>query len=515
MCRLPAALVALFMLCPGSAADRPVRVTTSDAACAAVATVPTAGHQVFAHRGASGYLPEHSLPAKTMAHAQGADFLELDVVLTKDDVPVVLHDVHLDALTDVARCFPDRKRADGRYYAIDFTLAEIKEFQATQGFAPETGEAAQPGRFPLDGYAYRLPTLEEEVRFVKGLNASTRREIGLFVEVKQPTFHRREGRDVARAVFDVLIRHGYGADKESACWVQCFERTTLDRFRNEFGWGGRVMLIFAARRAAADGTDYDRLATSEGLEESAGVVDGVFPNLDRIVGRARRNPGERLHPRRPPRRPAGRHRRRPPRRLVPELPVRRCAPRRPSSQLPASTTSARTSRPLRLLDPGSAIVPRRTDRKRPGVASSRAGVRVDGDSLVDRTEQKATVRILAMMTANRVHAAPRRSRSTGAASAARAGAVGRPATDDGDRPGTVGRRGIPFGRDHTGRRGRAGHVHAAAGREVVPPARGSAGPAGAAAAAVAGLRDRAREHHGRGEGEDTEIETPHGSPFHV
>ncbi len=80
---------------------------------------------VIAHRGASGYLPEHTLPAKAMAYAQGR-ITEQDLVMTKDDQLVVLHDHYLDRVTDVAERFPDRARKDGRYYAIDFTLAEIR-----------------------------------------------------------------------------------------------------------------------------------------------------------------------------------------------------------------------------------------------------------------------------------------------------------------------------------------------------------------------------------------------------
>ena len=88
-----------------------------------VSAAQAADKVVIAHRGASGYLPEHTLPAKAMAHAQGADYLEQDLVMTKDNELVVLHDHYLDRVTDVAERFPDRARKDGRYYAIDFTLA--------------------------------------------------------------------------------------------------------------------------------------------------------------------------------------------------------------------------------------------------------------------------------------------------------------------------------------------------------------------------------------------------------
>ena len=81
---------------------------------------------VIAHRGASGYLPEHTLEGVAMAHAMGADYIEQDVVLTRDDQLIVLHDLYLNAVTDVAATFPDRKREDGKHYAIDFTLEEIK-----------------------------------------------------------------------------------------------------------------------------------------------------------------------------------------------------------------------------------------------------------------------------------------------------------------------------------------------------------------------------------------------------
>ncbi len=70
------------------------------------------GKVVIAHRGASGYLPEHTLPAKAMAYAQGADFLEQDLVMTKDNELVVLHDHYLDRVTDVAERFPNRARKD-------------------------------------------------------------------------------------------------------------------------------------------------------------------------------------------------------------------------------------------------------------------------------------------------------------------------------------------------------------------------------------------------------------------
>ena len=87
---------------------------------------------IIAHRGASGYLPEHTLAAKAMAYAMHADYLEQDVVATRDDELVVLHDIHLDRVTDVADRFPGRARSDGRYYVRDFDLVEVYELRVTE-----------------------------------------------------------------------------------------------------------------------------------------------------------------------------------------------------------------------------------------------------------------------------------------------------------------------------------------------------------------------------------------------
>lgn len=98
---------------------------------------------VIAHRGASGYLPEHTLESKALAFAMNADYLEQDLVMTKDNHLVVIHDHFLDGLTDIAQKFPDRKRKDGHYYVMDFTLDEIQQLNMTEGFKTENGKQVQ------------------------------------------------------------------------------------------------------------------------------------------------------------------------------------------------------------------------------------------------------------------------------------------------------------------------------------------------------------------------------------
>lgn len=253
-------------------------------ALAGASGVQGAAPLVIAHRGASGYLPEHTLAAKASAHALGADYLEQDLVLTRDDVPVVLHDIFLDTVTDVARVFPGRKRADGRYYALDLTLAEIKTLRVRERFNVKTGQPVYPKRYDSGASpaVFRVSTLEEELQLIQGLNRSTGRTVGIYPEIKQPRWHREQGHDISRIVLPVLARYGY-ATKADACFLQCFELAEVRRLRSELGWQGRLILLIEGKAKGADGTDYARCCTPAGIGELAALVDGIGPSIGRIV----------------------------------------------------------------------------------------------------------------------------------------------------------------------------------------------------------------------------------------
>lgn len=237
---------------------------------------------VIAHRGASAYLPEHTLEAKAMAYAMGADFLEQDIVLSSDDVPVVLHDTHIDTVTDVATRFPDRKRADGRYYALDFTLAELKQLRVTERFHVKTGKPYYPNRFPTDSGHFEIVTLEEELEFIAGLNRSTGRKVGIYPEIKQPNWHRKQGHDISSIVLPILDKFGYRT-KDDLCWLQCFEIAEVKRIRTELGWQGRLVMLLSGGGKSADGTDFPHFRTEPGLAELASIVDAIGPSIGSII----------------------------------------------------------------------------------------------------------------------------------------------------------------------------------------------------------------------------------------
>jgi glycerophosphoryl diester phosphodiesterase len=239
---------------------------------------------VIAHRGACGYLPEHTLAAKAMAHAMGADFIEQDVVLTRDGVPIVLHDIHLECTTDVETRFPGRARADGRCYAIDFDLAEIRQLRVhertTRG--PGGEQAAFPDRFPLQPTSLTVPTLEEEIALLAGLDHSRRRRTGLYIELKAPRFHRAAGHDIAGAVLAVLEATGY-ATRPDQVFLQCFDDATLRALRRDLRSPLPLIQLIADPRWGEDSdADYDHMRSDAGLREVASYADGIGPWLEHI-----------------------------------------------------------------------------------------------------------------------------------------------------------------------------------------------------------------------------------------
>lgn len=190
---------------------------------------------VIAHRGASGYLPEHTLAAKKMAFDMGADYLEQDLVLSKDDVPMVIHDIYLDEVTDVATVFPERKRADGRYYVIDFNFDELKTLRAKERFDHQTGKRVYPNRYS-GNEVFRLHSFEEEIAFVQQLNASSGKNVGIYPEIKKPAFHKKNGKDISVIVLNILQTYGY-TNKTDRCILQCFDASELKRIRTELKSG--------------------------------------------------------------------------------------------------------------------------------------------------------------------------------------------------------------------------------------------------------------------------------------
>ena len=215
---------------------------------------------LVAHRGASGYAPEHTIAAYTLALEQGADYVEQDLTLTKDGVLVCLHDDTLERTTDVETRYPDRavveNGPDGqpakRWYANDFTLAELKTLDAGSWFdATFAGE--------------RIPTFEEAIALVKG-------KAGIFPELKSPARLNARGVDVEQAVADVLAKHGLRDAQvkgRPAVYLQSFEDRSVRRLATLLPAVPRTLLI-----GAKDGP---RWLTADGLREAKTFATAIGP----------------------------------------------------------------------------------------------------------------------------------------------------------------------------------------------------------------------------------------------
>ena len=190
---------------------------------------------------------------------------------------MVNHDIQIDTTTDVAARFPERRRPDGRFYAIDFTWAELRTLRVRERFDPASGAPAFPRRFPHSEASFRLATMEEAILLVQGLNRSTGRNVGVYPEIKAPAWHAGEGADPGRALLELLARHGYTSAADRV-YVQCFEPAELQRLRT--GLQTRLKLVQLIEAGAPGARP---ALTPAGLREIAGYAQGIGPHLGAIL----------------------------------------------------------------------------------------------------------------------------------------------------------------------------------------------------------------------------------------
>ncbi len=241
---------------------------------------------IIAHRGASGERPEHTLAAYELAIDQGADYIEPDLVVTKDLVLVARHETELSGTTDIANReeFEDRRRektiGDRRvagWFAEDFTLAELRTLRAK-----ERVPNARPANARYNGL-YHVPTFEEIVRLVRAKEAETGRTIGLYPELKIPTWLlQEEGIDTVDLLVSELRSLGLdGAD--DPVFIQVFEVGPLQRLDRLID--SRLVLLIAPEGGPYDEPNlrWSDMMSPTGLTEIAEYADGIGPWLGHVL----------------------------------------------------------------------------------------------------------------------------------------------------------------------------------------------------------------------------------------
>jgi glycerophosphoryl diester phosphodiesterase len=214
-------LVLLFLLACGPA---PIPARTQPTDAQVIARRPL----VIAHRGASGYRPEHTLAAYALAVAMGADYIEPDIVITRDGILVARHENEIGGTTDVADKFPERRTTKIIYrdtltgwFTEDFTLSELRTLRARE-------------RLPFRSHAYdgmfAVPTFHEIITFVDSAGRRRGRVVGLYPELKHPTYFRSIGLNLEERL--LISLHGRGYDSRDApVFIQSFEHASVQRMR--------------------------------------------------------------------------------------------------------------------------------------------------------------------------------------------------------------------------------------------------------------------------------------------
>ncbi|MFC5994527.1 glycerophosphodiester phosphodiesterase [Pseudonocardia hispaniensis] len=256
------------------------------------ATARAAGPLVIGHRGASGYRPEHTLAAYELAARMGADYIEPDLVTTADGVLVARHEPEISATTDVAEHpeFADRrttKTIDGfvrhGWFTEDFTLAELNTLRAVERLPHIRQENT------IYAERYRVPTLAEVLALRARLSAELGRDIGVYIETKNPSYFASIGLPLEPALVRALREAGLDAP-DAPVFLQSFETANLRMLRGEVAVR-LVQLICAAGApadlaAVGDPRGYLDLATAAGLVEIAEYADGIGPHKDLVIPRS-------------------------------------------------------------------------------------------------------------------------------------------------------------------------------------------------------------------------------------
>jgi glycerophosphoryl diester phosphodiesterase len=250
---------------------------------------------VIAHRGASGYAPEHTLPAYFIAVQQGADYVEPDLVITRDGALIARHENEIGSTTDVASHpeFADRrttKTIDGQsingWFTEDFTLAELRTLRARERLSELRSANAR-----YDG-AFVIPTFDEVLDLVAAADAQRAAQaraaglpppprIGVYPETKHPSYFAQAGLTFDDRMLEALTRHGYRHRSDPIC-LQSFEVANLKALRKRTDL--KIVQLVEPKgqpfdfTLAGDKRGYHDLMSESGLREIAGYADAIGPH---------------------------------------------------------------------------------------------------------------------------------------------------------------------------------------------------------------------------------------------
>ncbi len=261
------------------------QATTAEAESEKVTTIQTVDNStpafiVIGHRGASGYLPEHTLESYQKAIDQGADFIEPDLVVTKDQVLIARHENEISETTNVKDVYPDRKTTktvDGvkvtGWFVEDFTFEEIKKLKAKQRL---------PNRPQNLNDKYNIPSFEEILQLVRKNEETKQKKVGVIPETKHPSYFKSIGLAMEENMLQLLAKYGF--DKEpNRVYIQSFEIHNLKELRKKSKYVLIQLIGDSNEKPFDDSLTYTEMMTLDGLKKISSYADGIGPSKKWLV----------------------------------------------------------------------------------------------------------------------------------------------------------------------------------------------------------------------------------------
>lgn len=232
--------------------------------------------EIIAHRGAQAKKPENTLVAERLAQKMGADWLEADIVATKDHQLILSHDLWLEKTTNIAQIFPSRRRADTHFYALDFSLAQLRTLTMRPRVADKGAQLEHPQRI-IDISGARITTLSELLSLKNGSG-------GFYLEPKSPRWHRKNGVDVSKMMLAILAQSKI---PKGRVWLECFDPGELKRLRFQLRSPFRQTQLIGENKETFDPDgeefDFDAMRTPKGLQVVKGYADAIGPRINFVI----------------------------------------------------------------------------------------------------------------------------------------------------------------------------------------------------------------------------------------
>lgn len=255
---------------------------------------------VIGHRG-TAYLPELTLASQALAHAYGADVIEIDVCLSGDNQLIVIHgklafqfnfysslshlsvDIYLNGVTNVEEVFANRSHSNNLHYVIDFTLEELRRLTVHERVIPLNGTQVYPLRFPSKtNVPFQLATLNETIELIRGLNRATNRTRELLIEIKKPEYHWQHNRSISSIVFETLKAYNL-TQKTDPIILQTFHIEELFYIRNQLGCQLRLNALMTLNEVNESSSDYDFYRSEAGIRNLSKTVQALAPYYVLVV----------------------------------------------------------------------------------------------------------------------------------------------------------------------------------------------------------------------------------------